>query len=161
MKKAIGIVLFLVFVGIFSLSSAHPIQASINENRTDVFLKIVNLDPEKTINGYVVLDLGESSKIRNFSVAPKTAKVVASIKKPERKEIAIAQIFLDENQGQIVLTRPITFSEKKKTLPVFISSQNYNLMIIAVIVGIVVIGVIALIGVFILIKIRNQPPGQW
>jgi len=55
-----------------------------------------------------------------------------------------------------VLTRPITPSEKKKTLPVFTLSQNYILIIIAV------IAMIAVIGVFIAIKIRSQPPPrQW
>jgi len=151
------IVMVGIIMGVFSLSSAQPaqIQANINENETHVFVEIVNLDLEKTINGYAVLTtLDGSSKIQSFSVPPKTKKIVISIKKPEKKGIALAEIFLDENQRQIVLTREITPSEK--TLRFFPLSQNYILIIIAVIV------MITIVGAFIVIKIRSQsPPGQW
>ena len=148
-------------MGVFSLSSAQPIQptqiqANINENETHVFVEIVNLDLEKTINGYAVLTtLDGSSKIQSFSVPPKTKKIVISIKKPEKKGTALAEIFLDENQRQIVLTREITLTPSEKTLPTFPLSQNYILITVAV------IGMITIIGMLIVIKIKSQPPGQW
>ncbi len=161
MRKIIGVV-FLILVGIFSLCTAQPtqIQANLSENETHVFVEIVNLD-QKTVNGYVLLTLDEFSKIQNFSVPPKTSRVVISAKKPEKKGIAVAEIFLlDENQRQIVLTRetnpPENPPEKKENLPFFPLSQNYILIIIAV------IAMIGVIGVFIVIKIKSQsPPGQW
>lgn len=162
MRKIIGIVVIIwtVIIGtcVFSVSSAQPaqIQASINENQTHVFLEIVNLDSEKTINGYAIFTtLDGSSTIRNFSLPPETSKVIISIKKPKKRGIALAQIFFNENQRQIVLTREITpLSEKKENLPFFILPQN-TLIIIAV------IGVIVIIGVLIAIKIRSQLPPQW
>ena len=155
MRKIIGVV-FLILVGIFSLCTAQPvqIQAKLSENETHVFVEIINLD-QKSIDGYAVLNLDEFSKIQSFSVPPKTSRVVISAKKPEKKGIAFAEIFLlDENQRQIVLTREITPSEK--TLPTFPFSQNYILITVAL------IAVIGGIGVFIVIKIRSQlPPRQW
>ena len=155
------IVMVGIIMGVFSLSSAQliqpaQIQANLSENETDVFVEIVNIGPE-TVNGYVLLTLDEFSKIQNFSVPPKKSKVVISAKKPKKAQTVIAEIFLDENQRQIVLTRETNPPEKKENLPFSILSQNYTMIIIAA-----VIGVITIIGVLIVIKIRSQlPPRQW